>query len=259
MKLGLVSYNIARDWDLGAVLKNCQSAGVAGFEARTTHAHGLEPTLSPAQRADIKKRFADAGVALWGLGSVCEFHSHDPAVVQKNIEDCKTWVTLARDLGARGVKVRPNGLRGDVPAEKTLEQIADALRPCGRFGADNGVEIWVEVHGTETQKPENIRRILELCGHKNVGACWNSNRTDLDERGSVRAAFALLRPHLLSCHINDLWGDYPYRELFRLMRASGYDRFTLCEIGAPVDAGSGAVFLNCYRGLWEALQSGPAA
>ena len=45
MKLGLVSYNVARDWDLPTVLKNCAAAGIAGFEARTTHAHGIEPTV----------------------------------------------------------------------------------------------------------------------------------------------------------------------------------------------------------------------
>lgn len=254
MKLGLVSYNVARDWDLPTLLKNCQAAGVAGFEARTTHAHGIEPNLSPQRRREIRQQFADAGVVLWGLGSVCEFHAPDPAVVQRNINDCKEFVLLAKDVGARGVKVRPNGLRSDVPPDKTLEQIGQALQPCGQFGADHGVEIWVEVHGAETQRPGHMKRIMEACGHRNVGVCWNSNPTDRDENGSIKRAFDLLRPHLLSCHINDLWGDYPYRELFTLLRGSGYDRYTLCEVGASIPADSGSVFLKCYRGLWSELQ-----
>lgn len=254
MKLGLVSYNVARDWDLPTLLKICREAGIEGFEARTTHAHGIEPTLSPERRRSVRRQFEEAGVALWGLGSVCEFHSPDPGVVAKHVEECKTFVGLAKDVGARGVKVRPNGLRKDVPEEKTLEQIGHALRACGAFGAEHGVEIWVEVHGSETQQPTRMKRIMEACGHKNVGVCWNSNDTDRDAAGSVRAAFDLLRPHLMSCHINDLWGDYPYRELFSLFRTSGYDRYTLCEVGAPVAADSGAAFLKCYRGLWKELQ-----
>ena len=253
MKLGLVSYNVAKDWDLPTLLKNCQAAGVEGFEARTTHAHGIEPSLPPARRREIRQQFADAGVALWGLGTVCEFHAADPAVVQKNTEDCKAWVALAQDLGVRGVKVRPNGLRKDVPAEKTLEQIAAALKTCGQSAADGGVEIWVEVHGAETQKPAKMRRIMDLCGHKSVGICWNSNRTDI-ENGSIKEAFDLLHTHLRSCHINDVWGDYPYRELFGRLRATGYDRFTLCEVGTPVHPDSGVPFLKCYRGLWKELQ-----
>ena len=44
MKLGLISYNVAQDWDLPTVLKNCKAAGIEGFEARTGHKHGIEPT-----------------------------------------------------------------------------------------------------------------------------------------------------------------------------------------------------------------------
>lgn len=254
MKLGMVSYNVARDWDIPTLLKHCQAAGIEGFEARTTHAHGIEPSLNPAQRAEVKQRFADAGVTLWGLGSVCDFHDADPAVVARNVEDCKAFVLLAKDVGATGVKVRPNGLRKDVPPEKTLDQIGDALRQCGQFAEGHGIEIWLEVHGSETQRPANIHHILKRCDHKSVGACWNSNRTDVDENGSVKPAFALLRPYILSCHITELWNDYPWRELFGLFQATGYDRFTLCEVGSALQAESGVAFLKCYRGLWKELQ-----
>jgi len=144
------------------VLKNCKAAGIEGFEARTGHKHGIEPSLSPQRRQEVKQQFADSGITLWGLGTTCEFHSADPAVVQKNIDECKAFIQLGQDLGAHGVKVRPNGLRKDVPVDQTLTQIATALRTCGQFGADHGVEIWLEVHGPETQKPAHIRRIMDL-------------------------------------------------------------------------------------------------
>ena len=83
MKLGLVTYNVARDWDVATILKNCKAAGIEGVEPRTTHAHGIEPSLAPERRREVRKQFEDAGVALWGLGSVCEFHSPDPEVVKK--------------------------------------------------------------------------------------------------------------------------------------------------------------------------------
>jgi len=58
--------------------------------------------------------------------------------------DASEWVRLARDIGARGVKVRPNGLPEGVPVERTLEQIGRALAECGAVAADNGVQIWVD-------------------------------------------------------------------------------------------------------------------
>jgi sugar phosphate isomerase/epimerase len=259
-QLGLVTYNVAKDWDVSTILKICKSVGIAAVELRTTHKHGVEPSLSKPQRADVRKRFMDAGVIIWGAGTVCEFHAPDSAVVNKNIETCKQFVDLVHDLGGRGVKVRPNGLPKGVPEEKTLEQIGKALIPCGQAAADAGIEIWVEVHGGGTAHPPRMKTIMERCGHPKVGVTWNSNATDLKD-GSVAEYFQMLRPWIFSCHINDLYKDasgaYPYRELFRLLREMGYDRYTLCEVGrTPPDTASGEEFLRYYKALWTELVRG---
>src|SRR5688500_8982840 len=77
-KLGLVTYMVGSKWDVPTLIDVCKKSGVAAVELRTTHAHGVEPTLPPEQRAAVRKRFEDGGVVLWGLGSTCEFHSPDP-------------------------------------------------------------------------------------------------------------------------------------------------------------------------------------
>jgi sugar phosphate isomerase/epimerase len=256
-RLGIVTYNVAKDWDLPTILKVCKAAGVSPVELRTTHKHGVEPTLTAVERADVKKRFADSGVECWGCGSVCEFHASEPATVRKNIEECKRFVQLAADIGGRGVKVRPNGLPKNVPVEQTLEQIGKALIECGKAAADAGVEIWVEVHGPGTSLPANIKKIMEHCGHEKVGLTWNSNQTD-KVNGSVAEAFAMLKPWIRSCHINELYNDaagvYPYRELCRLFREANYDRVTLCEVGkTPPTVESGIEFLKYYKALWAEL------
>jgi sugar phosphate isomerase/epimerase len=259
-KLGLVTYNLAAAWSLADILRVCKAVGVSPVELRTTHKHGVEPTLSKDERKEVRKKFADANVEIWGCGTICEFQSPDQAEVKKQIETCKEFVQLAADLGGRGVKVRPNGLPKDVPVEKTLEQIGKSLIPCGKAAADAGVEIWVEVHGGGTQKPENMKTIMEHCGHDKVGVTWNSNPTDIKD-GSVAEAFKMLWPWIRSCHINELHKDatgiYPYRELFRLFRNQGYDRATLCEVGRSFpDVEVGAEVLRYYKALWTELNRG---
>jgi len=256
-KLGTVTYNIAKDWDLPTLLDICKKVGLAAVELRTTHQHGVEPSLSAEQRAEVKQRFADSGVAFWGSGSVCEFHAPEPEKVREQIETCKQFVKLVADLGGRGVKVRPNGLPKGVPVEQTLERIGKALVECGKFAADHGVEIWVEVHGGGTALPKNMKSIMEHCGHASVGVTWNSNGTDL-VKGSAAEGFAMLKPWIKSCHINDLYNDergiYPYRELFALLRGMDYDRYTLIEVGKTMpDRASGEEFLRYYRALWNEL------
>jgi hypothetical protein len=91
---------------------------------------------------------------------------------------------------------------------------------------------------------------MQYCEAPNVGVCWNSNNTDIKD-GSVKEYFELLRPYIKSVHINELWReDYPWRELFTLLKNSGYDRFTLAEIPESQDA---LRIMRYYRALWLEL------
>ena len=114
-KLGLVTYNLAKDWDVDTIIKNCAATGFKGTELRTTHKHGVEPTLTKAQRAEVRKKFEDSTVKLVSLGSTCSFQSPDPAEVERNIQSTREFCELAHDVGAIGVKVRPNGFPPNVP------------------------------------------------------------------------------------------------------------------------------------------------
>jgi sugar phosphate isomerase/epimerase len=247
-KLGLVTYNLAKDWDVDAIIKNCEATGFEGAELRTTHKHGVEPTLSKAQRAEVRKKFADSRVKLVSLGSTCSYQSPDPSEVEHNIQTTREFCELARDVGAIGVKVRPNGFPRNVPHEKTLDQIGHALSKCGDIARDNGVEIWLEVHGEGTELPQNIYRIMTVANHPAVGICWNSNPPDV-VGGSVRQNFDLIGPWLRSCHINEIWNpEYPYGELFALFRSVGYNRYTFAEIAESCEP---IRLMRYYRRLWE--------
>jgi sugar phosphate isomerase/epimerase len=172
--------------------------------------------------------------------------------VRKNVEDCKRFVDLVRDLGGKGVKVRPNGVAKGHTPEQACDQIGKALIDCGKAAADAGVEIWVEVHGNVTALPKNMRRIMDACGHPAVGVCWNSNPTDLVD-GSLDTGFELLAKHVKSCHINDLTSKYPYRDLFARLKGISYDRYTLIEIGKAYDPEAGQKFLEDYKARWTEL------
>jgi sugar phosphate isomerase/epimerase len=270
-KLGLVTYNLAHDWDIETIIQNCEETGFEGVELRTTHKHGVEISLDKAQRGQVKQRFAASRVRLMSLGTTCEYESPDPAVVEKNIEETRRWCELAQDLGCVGVKVRPNGFPKNVPEEKTLDQIGHALARCGDIARDHGMEIWLEVHGPGTMLPANTHHILSVANHPLVGACWNSNDTDVVD-GSVKPSFDLLKPWIRSCHINELsrtlspWGSgltispsvkpgfpqwqtpYPWHEFFTLLRGIGFDRYTYAEVPESCEP---IRFMHYYRALWQ--------
>ena len=249
MRLGAVTYNVLKDWTLDEVITHLEKAQFEAVELRTGHKHGVEPTIDAAARQQVAARFSRSKVRLLSFGSTCEFHSPDQAVRRKHVEDGKKFIELAHDTGAWAVKVRPNGLPAAVPRETTIGNIGASLRELGDYGARYGVEIWMEVHGKDTQEPPNSAAIMRATKHNNVGLCWNSNPTDV-VNGSVKQSFDLLRPWIKNCHINELISGYPYRELFALLRQSKYDRYTLCEAQESKEPER---FLAWYRAFWMEL------
>ena len=253
MHLGAVTYNVLKDWDLDTIIQKLPPAGFEAVELRTGHAHGVEPSLDAAARAGIKARFEKSKVRLLSLGSTCEFQSPDPEERKKQLDTGRKFIELAHDVGALGVKMRPNGLPKDksIPLETTVKNIGAGLREMGEYGNRWGVEVWLEVHGPTTQTPPVAAAIMKATDHKNVGLCWNSNPTDIIN-GSVRQSFELLRPWIRNCHIHDLIDErYPFREFFGLLQKSKYERYTLCE--AP-ESKEPERFLRYYSALWRELQ-----
>jgi sugar phosphate isomerase/epimerase len=248
-QLGCVTYNTLKDMTLDEVIKTLEAAGIACVELRTEHKHGVEPTIDAAARVKVKERFAASKVKLVSYGTTCEFQSLDQAARQAQIDLAKKWVDLAKDTGAVGVKVRPNGVPKGADLGETIKRIGAGLHEVGEYGQSKGIEIWMEVHGAVTQEPKNAAAIFAAANHSNVYACWNSNPTDV-VNGSVKSTFDLLGSRIRSCHITDLTNDYPWKEFFGLLKASGYKRWTLCEVAESKDP---VRFLQYYRALWEQL------
>ena len=92
--------------------------------------------------------------------------------------------------------------------------------------------------------------MMEFADHPMVGICWNSNPEDVED-GSVAKNFELLKPWLRSVHINELWKkEYPWRELFDLLKKAEFNRYTLAEIEGNPDS---VRFMRYYRALWQEL------
>jgi sugar phosphate isomerase/epimerase len=253
MKVGLVTYQVGEHMDLPTLIELCEKTKTDAVELRTTHAHGVEPSLTPDERAAVRERFAQSPVMLWGLGSVCEYHAADKAEVERNIDETKAFVDLARDVGAVGVKVRPNGFPDEslgVSREQTLEQIGNALKECGQYAEQWGIELWLEVHGRGTSHPPHIRRIMDVADHPLVKVCWNCNAADM-VNGSIQQYFDLCRPWIRSVHIHDLWDEsYPWRELIRLLKEAYFDGCCLAEMAGTSDPER---VMSYYTALWREM------
>ncbi|HEV7347570.1 sugar phosphate isomerase/epimerase family protein [Telluribacter sp.] len=230
MKLGLVTYLWGKDWDVPTLIKNCAASDIGGVELRVDHAHKVMPDLSAAARKEVKKSFADSPVKIVGMGTNEQYDSPDPAKLKASIERTKEFVRLSADVGGTGVKVKPNQFHKDVPHEKTLEQIGRALGELGKYAADFGQQIRLEVHGNETQDLPNIKTIMDHADSRNATVCWNCNPEDLKGEGLVHNFNLVKNRFGDTVHVRELDDtSYPYQQLMDLFVGMDYKGWILLE------------------------------
>jgi sugar phosphate isomerase/epimerase len=252
LKIGLMTYNLGKDWDIETIIKNCTEAEWKSVELRTTHKHGVEVTLTEGQRAEVKRRFKDSALETISLASAFQYHYPDQAEVRKNIEGTKEFVKLARDIGATGIRVFPNAFIEGTDKEKTMEQIGKALAEVGSYGNDNGVEIRVCVHGKGTNTPPVIKKIIDYSQSPYVYVNWNCGELDLEGEG-FEYNFNLLKDRIRGVHLHELYDEkYPYRLFLKLLAASGYKGYCNAEVDQSCEPVS---FMKYYRALFLALQN----
>ena len=250
-RLGSVTYNLLKDYDVETIIRTLEAVGFEAVELRTEHKHGVEPSLPTAERTRIRRRFEASKVRLLSYGTICRFQSPDPAERKRQLDIARQFVDLAHDTGAVGIKLQPMGLPADVPQETAIQYFGASMRELGDYGASRGIEIWMEVHGNGTQYPPVAAALLRAAGHQNVGACWNCNPPDV-QNGSVKESFALLQPWIRNVHLHELSDDrYPFRELFALLRQSGYNRYTLAEVAESKEPER---YMRNFKALWAELK-----
>ena len=251
LKLGVMTYTLAKEWDIETIIKNLGEAGYQSVELRTTHAHGIEVTMSENERKEVKKRFEDSSLEAISLASAFQYHSPDPEELKQNIEGTKEYTLLARDVGALGFRVFPNDLPEGVPEEKTMEQIGKSLAEVGEFAYNHGVEIRVCVHGKRTSRVPVVKKIIDYSESPHVYVNWNCDMKDMEGQG-LEYNFNSIKDRIRSLHIHELWDEYPYRQLFSLLSANNFTGYCNAEISGNDDP---VRFMKYYRGLFLALQN----
>lgn len=251
LRLGLVTYLWGKDVALPELIDACARSGVLGLELRTTHRHGVEPSLSAAERGRVRQRFADSPVSLVGLGSNERYDSPDPAEARAAIEATKAFIRLSHDVGSSGVKVKGDGFHADVPRATTFNQVVAALGELGEYADQFNQEVRLEVHGGFSEIPVH-HEIISRVDHPRVRTCWNSNRQDLEGAG-LRANFDLVKAYFgQTAHVRQLDdAGYPWPELIGLFIEMSYDGWLLLEAHGEVAADQLPVKLGEQRRLFE--------
>lgn len=241
LKLGLTTYMIGSKWTVPELIEFLPKFDIFGVELRTDmkFAHGIELASGKDARADAAKRFADSPVVLAGVACGERYDSPDAGKLEKAIERTKELLQLCADLGAPGLRVFPNDFQKDVPHEKTLEQIAEALKQLAPVAASLGVELRLEAHGSVGLLP-HLATIVKAVGEPGIRVILNSDFRDTQGEG-LAANLEMVKPYLArTVHIHDLLAkNYTeakfYETQFAFLKRVGWDGFCMLEINDKPD------------------------
>lgn len=269
MKLCLLTYNMARNWELPKIVEVARKGGFAGVELRaeSKHKHGAELESTPEQRREIRNRLQDAYLEAACIGLSSRYDTPDTGRRQEVVERTKRYVELAAEIGCRRLRVFGNdmpkeGPGGDAPPdrESVIRYVGDALRELGDYAAPYNVDILLEMHG-QFNYWGFTPRAVEHAAHPRVGVVYNCDQRDL-VAGSVAATYSRVRHLIRHVHMHEFTSGYPYPELFGLLQRDGYEGYLSSELGAEIPTPED--FLLMYAQLfraWAALAAttGPAS
>ncbi len=256
MKPSWMTYGVLKDLSRQDLLRTLKDHGFEGVEFRTDlgHGHGVEASIDDAECKQVVADCQTAGIEIISIATGNRYHDTDASDLRDQIEQTKVRMELAADLGAPRVRVFGNNFPKDVPRDKTIAQVADALKELCAYGTARGVKPCLELHGEFDW--QSCRAVAETVDHENFGLIWNSVPEDVVD-GSVEVALNTVWPWLDHVHMHDLAGrGYPYRELFRLLREKEYGGYMSAEAERSPDRGVGDLwmFVAYYSDLFRAYR-----
>lgn len=173
--------------------------GYQGVELRAHPEEPVHPGIGRGERTAVVEEFARAGVEILtvaGYAKVADA-SVDDEVLRQELDGL---LRLARDLGARNVRVFPGG--GDQDPAESDATAARRLAAAGEIAADFGVQILLETHDSH-RTGADAARVLGPVGHPHVGALWDVMHTWLGGE-DARTTHAALGPYLGYVQVKDI-------------------------------------------------------
>jgi len=252
MKLSLDTYSIGTNLTMRDLLELLPAHGIAGVEFRceANQKHGVEPEITSAERRQIRALLTGAGLQVSCLSTGQRFDSPDPAVRRVVIERVKQFVDLAADLDCARIRTFGNDFPPGVPKSDVIQYVGEALRTCGEYAQDKGVDVLLEMHG-EFYYWEYCLGAVRAADHPNVAINYNCDLRDLVD-GSLAFTVDQVKDYVRHVHLHELEDPrFPYKELFRLLKGMGYTGF--CSLEEDHREGGEKRVIALYAALYREL------
>lgn len=232
MKLSLLTYLLGKDMSLEELLHVAVSCRIPGleFRAEAGHRHGVELERTAAERAEIRDRCRQAGIAISCVATGCKFEYPEADKRQEDIDRAKRYLDLAAEIGAPRIRVFGNAFPEGISHAEVVENVGRALREIAEHGADRDVDVCLEMHG-DFYWWEDALNAVRIADHPRVGIVHNCDPREM-RFGPISSFYEPVKTYVRHVHLHDLENGYPYKAFLGLLKRDGYSGFLSLEAGA---------------------------
>jgi sugar phosphate isomerase/epimerase len=194
---------------------------------------------SPENIRATRKRVEEKGLSFVDLGSSAALHHLDPVERQKNLNEGKRFIDLARQLNCPYIRVFPNNLPKDQDRNATLELIAKGLLELGNYAEGSKVTVLMETHG-EVVATADLKKVMGLAEHPHVGLIWDVYNMWSVTKEPPAGVYESLKKYILHTHIKDA------------KPVNGTDQYTMLGKGqSPIFEAIDILWKGGYHGYYS--------
>jgi len=192
-------------WTWKQILDHADRHGYAAVELRGI---GSEMDLTrlaefaPSRIADSRKDLAALGLVISDLGASANMHEKDVAARQKNLDEGRRYIDLAKALDVKyvrifGDKVPPGEQRADV-----IARVAEGASQLAAYAQTAGVTVIIESHGDFTSSGD-IEQIVKGVGSNAFAVLWDAHHTFVSGKEQPADTYKRLGTWVRHTHLKD--------------------------------------------------------
>ena len=153
----------------------------------------IQATLQRMQEKEL--RFVD-------LGSSATMHFAEGAEREKNLDEGKRYIDLAKQLNCPFIRVFPNLFPKEQERNATIDLITKGLITLGEHAKGSNVMVLMETHG-ELVQIDDLEKIMQSASHPQVGLVWDFTNMWTVTKDAPAAIYNRLKKYIFHTHIKD--------------------------------------------------------
>jgi sugar phosphate isomerase/epimerase len=248
-KLGIIHYNLPKEWSLTDFLQYCRDTGFEYVELSVGDIWDeSDPSSDPGQGAETVRAQVDSfGLKVSALSSGNDFVLLDKVEIRAQVARMRRICEAAPILGTQIIRTEGGRPKDAVPQSRYVEAMAECLTRCLEFAEPAGIKLAVDNHGLVTNDADLQVELFQRVGSTCVGAnldtmnyLWAGN--DLSE---IDRFYEIIAPYTFHTHMKD--GEGSLQDYVGAVLGEGKINLTHA-IGCLRNAGYDGAYCAEYEG-----------